>query len=497
MFIAFLGKINFLLRSVVMHSNKKCATSRMSDNQDSLSSQLSLQQLDDNEQHVVSSDTSTEFSNVRDATSCSVEDGAIGGFTHFANNSNDSGLNTLSDQLTNDSVDTITSVATDENQLCCSSVRVNNVVQLPLTPGTSKSTKKRSKFWGFWKRGRRSTALPKCVETGEDDPGSISAEVSGCFSRSGLCGRSSCESASIAWPVSRRRGSPDPESPTPGNVRRFSMGAGSRSFGMLSGAHQMALIPPAPMIQTLTDVATHSHIVFGRTTNDFDLRLDDSSATQIGYPHLHFSQSLSSSSSSSSGISVPLLPAPPTPDYPPFCLVPPAVHSQVDYMHCLVPDLLELTNCCFYWGVMDRYEAERLLDGRPEGTFLVRDSAQEEFLFSVSFRRYGRSLHARIEQWKHTFSFDSRDSDVFAAHSVCALVEHYKDPAACMFFEPMLTLPLPRNFAFTLQHLCRAAICSRVKYDDILALHLPRQLQEYLRYYHYKERICMRRFEPH
>lgn len=52
---------------------------------------------------------------------------------------------------------------------------------------------------------------------------------------------------------------------------------------------------------------------------------------------------------------------------------------------------------------MDRYEAERLLEGRPEGTFLLRDSAQEEHLFSVSFRKYGRSLHARIEQWNHRY----------------------------------------------------------------------------------------------
>lgn len=79
-------------------------------------------------------------------------------------------------------------------------------------------------------------------------------------------------------------------------------------------------------------------------------------------------------------------------------------HSlQVDYVHCLVPDLMQITNCSFYWGKMDRYEAERLLDNKPEGTFLLRDSAQEEFLFSVSFRKYGRSLHARIEQFNHKF----------------------------------------------------------------------------------------------
>lgn len=25
-------------------------------------------------------------------------------------------------------------------------------------------------------------------------------------------------------------------------------------------------------------------------------------------------------------------------------------HTQVDFIHCLVPDLLNITNCSFYWG---------------------------------------------------------------------------------------------------------------------------------------------------
>ncbi|XP_054282920.1 uncharacterized protein LOC129000072 [Macrosteles quadrilineatus] len=171
------------------------------------------------------------------------------------------------------------------------------------------------------------------------------------------------------------------------------------------------------------------------------------------------------------------------------------VHTQVDYIHCLVPDLLQITSCSFYWGKMDRYEAERLLEGRPEGTFLLRDSAQEEYLFSVSFRKYGRSLHARIEQWNHRFSFDSHDPGVFASSTVCGLIEHYKDPSCCMFFEPMLTIPLHRNFPFPLQHLCRAVICSKATYDGVSQLRLPKSLKSYLKEYHYKQRVRVRRFD--
>ncbi|CAH1793163.1 unnamed protein product [Owenia fusiformis] len=175
--------------------------------------------------------------------------------------------------------------------------------------------------------------------------------------------------------------------------------------------------------------------------------------------------------------------------------IPRTVHTQVDFIHCLVPELNDIAACSFYWGVMDRYEAEKLLDNKPEGSFLLRDSAQEEFLFSVSFRRYGRSLHARIEQWNHQFSFDSHDPGVFCAGTVSGLIKHYKDPSCCMFFEPMLTIPQHRSFAFSLQHLCRATISSNTTYDGIDWLPLPQKLKEYLKYYHYKQKVRVRRFE--
>jgi len=360
--------------------------------------------------------------------------------------------------------------------------------------------KKRSHFWNFLKRSKRSPSLPQCSENGEDNESVASVEASGCFSRGGICTRNDGHHSGAKSGSHRgRRERQAPDSPLGlSSIRHLSLGAGSRPFRLLADSQLMTVVVPAPCVHTLNEMSARTRAADSSLVRNIDIDgVGESSSNAVGYPHLQFNQSLSSSSSSSSsGISVPA-PAPPTPDYPPFSSSVPTVHTQVDYMHCLVPDLLELTNRMFYWGVMDRYEAEKLLDGRPEGTFLVRDSAQEEFLFSVSFRRYGRSLHARIEQWNHRFSFDSHDLGVFAAPSVCALVEHYKDPAACMFFEPMLTLPLARTYPFTLQHLCRAVICSRIRYDDISSLRLPARIQDYLKYYHYKQRICVRRFESH
>lgn len=171
------------------------------------------------------------------------------------------------------------------------------------------------------------------------------------------------------------------------------------------------------------------------------------------------------------------------------------IHTQIDYIHCLVPDLLQITSLPYYWGVMDRYEAETLLEGKPEGTFLLRDSAQEDYLFSVSFRRYGRSLHARIEQWNHNFSFDVHDPSVFHAPTVTGLLEHYKDPNACMFFEPLLSNPIHRKQPFCLQHICRAVISSRTTYDGINVLPIPNALKKHLKEYHYKQRVRVRRMD--
>ncbi|CDW60728.1 Suppressor of cytokine signaling 5 [Trichuris trichiura] len=171
---------------------------------------------------------------------------------------------------------------------------------------------------------------------------------------------------------------------------------------------------------------------------------------------------------------------------------PVSVHTQVEFTHYLVPGLHEITKAYFYWGSIDRFKAESLLENKPEGTFLLRDSAQSEYLFSVSFRRYTRTLHARIEQLDHLFSFDFHDPSVYRATTIVDLIEHYKDPAKCLFFEPQLSQPLNRNFIFSLKHLCRAAICDRVTYENVDELKVPITLKLYLREYNYKQPIRVR-----
>ncbi|KAE9550379.1 hypothetical protein FO519_006397 [Halicephalobus sp. NKZ332] len=164
-------------------------------------------------------------------------------------------------------------------------------------------------------------------------------------------------------------------------------------------------------------------------------------------------------------------------------------HSTVEYKNVLVPDLVRITAASYYWGMMDRYEAETLLEGKPEGTFLLRDSAQINYLFSVSFRRYQRTLHARVEYLNGQFSFDIHDEKAFKSDSISKLVEHFKDPKVCWYYEPQLSIPLQRNFVFSLKHLCRSVTVTNTTYEGVSSLPLPPMLKKYLREYHYKQPI--------
>lgn len=92
-------------------------------------------------------------------------------------------------------------------------------------------------------------------------------------------------------------------------------------------------------------------------------------------------------------------------------------------------------------------------------------------------------------------SFDSHDTGVYSASTVTSLLEHYKDPSCVMFFEPMLTQPLNRNFCFSLQQLCRATIVSQTTYDSIGDLKLPQMMQNYLKEYHYKQKVRVKLFD--
>ncbi|XP_008563493.1 PREDICTED: suppressor of cytokine signaling 7-like, partial [Galeopterus variegatus] len=110
------------------------------------------------------------------------------------------------------------------------------------------------------------------------------------------------------------------------------------------------------------------------------------------------------------------LPPPPPPHAPDaFPRIAPiraaeSLHSQPpQHLQCPLyrPDsssfaasLRELEKCGWYWGPMNWEDAEMKLKGKPDGSFLVRDSSDPRYILSLSFRSQGITHHTRMEHYR-------------------------------------------------------------------------------------------------
>lgn len=56
--------------------------------------------------------------------------------------------------------------------------------------------------------------------------------------------------------------------------------------------------------------------------------------------------------------------------------------------------------CGWYWGPMNWEDAELKLKGKPDGSFLVRDSSDPRYILSLSFRSQGVTHHTRMEHYR-------------------------------------------------------------------------------------------------
>ncbi|POI23448.1 hypothetical protein CIB84_012804, partial [Bambusicola thoracicus] len=81
---------------------------------------------------------------------------------------------------------------------------------------------------------------------------------------------------------------------------------------------------------------------------------------------------------------------------------PPPPHAPV-LPHRQPPDVSFL-QCGWYWGPMNWEDAEMKLKGKPDGSFLVRDSSDPRYILSLSFRSQGITHHTRMEHYRGTFS---------------------------------------------------------------------------------------------
>ncbi|XP_066119906.1 suppressor of cytokine signaling 7 isoform X3 [Saccopteryx bilineata] len=162
--------------------------------------------------------------------------------------------------------------------------------------------------------------------------------------------------------------------------------------------------------------------------------------------------------------------------------------------------LRELEKCGWYWGPMNWEDAEMKLKGKPDGSFLVRDSSDPRYILSLSFRSQGITHHTRMEHYRGTFSlwchpkFEDRCQSV--VEFIKRAIMHSKNGKFLYFLRSrvpglpptpvQLLYPVSRfSNVKSLQHLCRFRIRQLVRIDHIPDLPLPKPLISYIRKFYY------------
>lgn len=152
----------------------------------------------------------------------------------------------------------------------------------------------------------------------------------------------------------------------------------------------------------------------------------------------------------------------------------------------------------WYWGSLTANEAKEILQDTSEGTFLLRDSSQRDYLFTISAMTSAGPTNLRIEYKHGKFKLDSvvlLKPKLKQFDSVVHLVEHYvhlsrsdrtppgpRAPPPNGTVQLLLTTPI-YTATPTLQHLCRVSI-NRVT-QQVEELPLPSRLKAYLSEYTY------------
>ncbi|KOC63154.1 Suppressor of cytokine signaling 6 [Habropoda laboriosa] len=164
----------------------------------------------------------------------------------------------------------------------------------------------------------------------------------------------------------------------------------------------------------------------------------------------------------------------------------------------LTEELLKLSNYGWYWGPISGNEADTKLISEPDGAFLVRDSSDDRYVLTLSFKSSGKLLHTRMEHSGGLFSLcNQSESEAFS--SVADLIDHsMNDSQSGVFcysrpkypghpsFPVRLTKPVSRfTQVRSLQYLCRFIIRQNTRLDNIDKLPLPKTLKDYIKEAHY------------
>ncbi|KAJ8254250.1 hypothetical protein COCON_G00208620 [Conger conger] len=241
--------------------------------------------------------------------------------------------------------------------------------------------------------------------------------------------------------------------------------------------------PPRRSLSLLDDIG-------GPQPGSFLVRVVGASLQSLPLPSLPSHSTIQHSLSLNGGCSAPSQSGPPPLLCPLTC---PDASS-------FATSLRELEKCGWYWGPMNWEDAEMKLKGKPDGSFLVRDSSDPRYILSLSFRSQNITHHTRMEHYRGTFSLWCHPRFEDRCHSVVEFIEraimHSKNGKFLYFLRSRVPglPPTPVQLLYpvsrfsnikSLQHLCRFRIRQLVRIDHIQELPLPKSLIDYLRKFYY------------
>ena len=197
----------------------------------------------------------------------------------------------------------------------------------------------------------------------------------------------------------------------------------------------------------------------------------------------------------------------------------PNVESASSTQEILMKNRNELNQCEWYYPDMKWNESSEVLAHTSPGTFLVRDSANLTFLFSLSVQREEGPTSVRIHFHRNRFSLDAEDSIQALMpkfSSVIELIDHYRSSnsqnskeaknvlvdgsdtcskTGLPLQQHKVTSPITLKSSLlkkvpSLSHWCRIAINTRLMENGAVTrtdeLNLPTRLVTFLKQYPHK-----------
>uniref|UniRef100_A0A915BSA6 TrmE-type G domain-containing protein n=1 Tax=Parascaris univalens TaxID=6257 RepID=A0A915BSA6_PARUN len=164
-------------------------------------------------------------------------------------------------------------------------------------------------------------------------------------------------------------------------------------------------------------------------------------------------------------------------------------HSPPSFTH----SMRSIRQCSWYWGNMSWLEAEKVLMDYALGTYLIRDSASDRYIFTISYRTANSVHHTRLPQHGGKFCLGGPNSLVRSEslmafvetlqrcgeRGVCLLMHEKGDRAATQTMA--LNKALHRHELLPpLKYLCRVVIRHAVSPSSLSKLPLPPKILRYV-----------------